>query len=785
METALLPIDIDDPSTAPVMTVRQHRRAVTAPADFFMLAAAASVAAHNQIVGDESLVGAAQTAALEEETAAIVIQTASNVIVEAQQQLILATTVIPAVIQSVAAVASSLDVETLLQNHRVQLNDQALADSISQLDQLIAAFDFAVQTKMAGIAASSDPSTMIATNNEAPGFFVHTPVGASAWRTSPTLPSYKTLALHECNRLPLGGPEFFLDCFRYIRTVLECRQNVSTEDCSCFTEWDFTGSNRVSFTLVFLALEQLMVAQANQVLQQTVHVPTWNASYLNHSKGSQQVVPRIHHPDTRIRLLRSRDDYAEVVMQCCLAAQSSIRLNTCYLHGTDPFVYYLFMTVLPYCARKHGVQVQIMIDLMTIEGAMVQSAFQPPKAQGTGSTVTSTSFLQRLDENAPPFEAPPASMSMMYFLQKLLKVCNDVNVGHEQNESSRGTMEVRWWCAQDAKQGYRIKNHTKGILVDERVAIMGGSNVCPTMAAALTEVDLVVTGSVVKEIEQSTQQMWDSLQSGVCNNQEAIGGKSSNDWQEQPNSCGPVSSGLVLSTDGNNTNGVFIQTDPLSLALRNQTWTTTTETETFFLRSSPSSDGDDCILRAVLEAISTATTSVHMTFGHCNFPEPVCQALRTATEERNVSVKLIVNSLYSCDLRGGQQDLFRSIQRLLTIAPKVEVYSTALKSNGCQDTKKPPFLHAKYVTIDGSWSAVGSWNLWHRSAFFEIEHELILPNCPEVAAGLVQKFEEDQASFCVRVQDPQACCSFLPQGCMLCQGFASFYTNEMCPVLFS
>jgi gamma-glutamyl:cysteine ligase YbdK (ATP-grasp superfamily) len=129
METALLPIDIDDPSTAPVMTVRQHRRAVTAPADFFMLAAAASVAAHNQIVGDESLVGAAQTAASEEETAAMVIQTASNVIAEAQQQLILATTVIPAVIQSVAAVASSLDVETLLQNHRVQLNDQALADS--------------------------------------------------------------------------------------------------------------------------------------------------------------------------------------------------------------------------------------------------------------------------------------------------------------------------------------------------------------------------------------------------------------------------------------------------------------------------------------------------------------------------------------------------------------------------------------------------------------------------------------------------------------------------------
>lgn len=53
-------------------------------------------------------------------------------------------------------------------------------------------------------------------------------------------------------------------------------------------------------------------------------------------------------------------------------------------------------------------------------------------------------------------------------------------------------------------------------------------------------------------------------------------------------------------------------------------------------------------------------------------------------------------------------------------------------------------LHSKAVTIDGVWSAIGSSNLDHRSVLFNDEVDAVVLG-REAAAGLEQVFEEDQA----------------------------------------
>ncbi|CAB9516249.1 Phospholipase D Transphosphatidylase [Seminavis robusta] len=672
---------------------RRHQRAMTAPADFFFS------------------VGSCSAEALVTPTTAQLLEQQQSNLVEAAVLSVLLPAVL-ALAPSPEAIATSL-----LQQYCVILRDDHLADSIDAMEPLIASYNDVE-------------------GGRAPGFFLSKPNGnLTGWKRSTTIPCYDALCLQQHGRssLPLPNATFLVQCLRFVQEALEQRHTATTDSCSCFNKYGFHEGS-VAKNIVNLALEQLMILQPTLVLNESIHVTEWNEKY-NHNANDEITLQETIHPDTRVRLLRHRDDYAQAAVETCLAATRSIILTTCYLFGSDPFVRYLLLDVLPYCVRHHGVTVRIMVDLMTMEAAMVQSAFAVDDAchnnNGPTGDVTETSFFQRLGGDAPAAQnKTPANM--VEFLQTLLAL---------QSES----YQVRWWCAKDANREYRIKNHSKGIIVDGQVAIMGGSNVCPTMAAAKTEIDMVVCGSVVREIAYSTEELWRAMEQ-----EDSL----VSEFQE-PSS--PLSTRLQRVLD-------------------KQEWNTTQDCDAHFLRSNPSSDGEDCILRAVLQAIEKAQTSVHMCFGHANFPIPVCELLRRATD-RGVVVKVLVNSMYSCDLRGGQQDLFRSIQTLLQMAPKVQVYSTFLvehQEEG-QATKKPPFIHAKYVTIDGHWSAVGSWNLWHRAAFYEIEHELFVPNSRVLAQELVRKFDDDQANACVLVPTPEACGLFLPKGCVLCRGFGPFY----------
>lgn len=193
--------------------------------------------------------------------------------------------------------------------------------------------------------------------------------------------------------------------------------------------------------------------------------------------------------------------------------------------------------------------------------------------------------------------------------------------------------------------------------------------------------------------------------------------------------------------------------------------------------------------------------SIVMCMGHSNKPMAMAKALGEAVR-RGVRVQILVNSIFSCDLRVNQRDLFRSIQDLLSVAPGVEVYTTALRSHRtkakrsflaqseaeekkeespspagskkeqCSDA--PPFLHSKYTVVDHKWTAVGSWNVWTRSAFYEIEHELLIES-EAVAAKLEEKFEKEKEATSILLTRPEECAYWCPTGCKLCMPFGPFY----------
>ena len=206
-------------------------------------------------------------------------------------------------------------------------------------------------------------------------------------------------------------------------------------------------------------------------------------------------------------------------------------------------------------------------------------------------------------------------------------------------------------------------------------------------------------------------------------------------------------------------------------------------------------------LRSIKSIYIPFTISIVMCMGHSNKPMAMARALGEAVR-RGVRVQILVNSIFSCDLRVNQRDLFRSIQNLLTVAPGVEVYTTALRSHRTKakrsslaqsvneekkedppspaDSKEeegsdaPPFLHSKYTVVDHKWTAVGSWNVWTRSAFYEIEHELLIES-EAVAAKLEEKFEKEKEATSIMLTSPEEAAFWCPTGCKLCMPFGPFY----------
>lgn len=299
--------------------------------------------------------------------------------------------------------------------------------------------------------------------------------------------------------------------------------------------------------------------------------------------------------------------------------------------------------------------------------------------------------------------------------------------------------------------GYRIKNHTKCHIFDGNnkngKVIAGGSNIVPR--AGSLDNDFICSGEITSRYQENFNDMWNAMKSQDLEVSTKVEEEEKKEADVVPEESNSYVEDSTVENDGEQWN----------------------DSKILFIRSSPSSSGEDSILRCVLGGINQAKKNITMCMGHCNIPLCVSKALAAATE-RGVEVNVLTNSLFSCDLRNGQKDLFDSLQAMLRIAPKVNLYVTAIKG-----TTKPPFLHSKYVVVDGIWSATGSWNMWTRSAFYEMEAEIFVES-EEFAQGLLKKFMEEKALYTIPVKSADECKQFCPKGCNICHQFGPFYLEQ-------
>lgn len=320
--------------------------------------------------------------------------------------------------------------------------------------------------------------------------------------------------------------------------------------------------------------------------------------------------------------------------------------------------------------------------------------------------------------------------------------------------TSGTNIETRYWFARDKACGYRIKNHGKCHIFDGNRSskygkvVAGGSNVAPRPGSLDT--DFVIQGQVAGMYSAHFDSMWTAMTPDA-----GVNLAGSLPVNEEKKEC---------------------EDEQLYIACNNGHWESVIEPDVIagheakilFVPSSPCSSGEDVILRCVLGAINSATESIYMCMGHFNVSEVVAQSFKQATE-RGVKVNIISNSLHSCDLRTGQLDLMRSLKRMLTVAPDVQLYVAAMK-----DGKMPPFLHSKYLVVDSKWACSGSWNMWMRSSFYEAELEIFVQS-EAFASDLEEKFTRECEQFCIPVKTADECNQFLPIGCAICEGFGPFF----------
>lgn len=561
--------------------------------------------------------------------------------------------------------------------------------------------------------------------------------------------------------------------------------------CSCIGKWGHNPKMDVLHLLANQTLEALMVAEADECLRQSLtNLDDWDKMYSRETCPSPMDMEHEYMSEIPLRLLNERDEYIVAYLERVLAAESTIDICLCYIFARDPFVRYLLLDVLPFIAQQKNVRVRILIEQMVLEGETIKKCLERVEMEEHADSQSMVdraqkskkdadwvnSFRSKLPANCPPFcKAEQAIYSSVGLIREVL---NDSST-----RLSKNPIQIKYWFVRDKKSKYRIKSHVKCHIFDGKIpgkgmVIAGGSNFAPRSNS--TDCDFLIGGDIAKMYQQLFDKMFDSMaltfrsalpsddSSSVKTISTAFSNISSDtailEVQDGPESSLDESNQEKDLDNSRHTN--FEWTDPSCKAL--------------FLYSMPSSDGEDSILRCVLGAIHGANKSVTMSMGHSNVPAVMREALAQACA-RGVKVSLMMNSFYSCDLRNGQRDLFKSLMKLLEAAPSVELWVVTMPSRrqGHNASSKvmneaPAFLHSKYVVVDSKWSAVGSWNLWTRAAFYEMEAEIFV-HSERIAEYLEEKFVHEKNQYATILRKPEDCIHYHPTGCSICHQFGPFF----------
>jgi phosphatidylserine/phosphatidylglycerophosphate/cardiolipin synthase-like enzyme len=599
----------------------------------------------------------------------------------------------------------------------------------------------------------------VASKGVSPGFATASTQGA--WYNLFSFPEYQTLSIINIasqEHIPLPSP---LVALRYLASMKDTwvqrkkwalsSQEEKEEFCLCIKGWTTSNLN-ILHVLGNQALEQLMVAEADACLRSQLTISEWHHCYSPQFCPGPEDMKVNYIPNNSILLLDNRKDYASQYIQAVLDARETIDICLCYIFSRDPFVKYLLLDLLPYVAKHRNVRVRLLIEQMVVEGETIKNFLiekkkslvtEPKAARWEGS------FLN----NLPP--GSPLCINGKEFYRSSIELIDQVM---QMNAETTNPLQIKYWFARDQRMKYRIKSHVKCHIFDSKKVIAGGSNFAPR--AASFDCDFLVSGGAAKKY----QQLFDDMFNAMSTFQETVVTSSCLDD--------------TVSTDSGLTDSSFEEN---GTSYDSNEWTDAS-CSIYFQSSKPSSTGEDCILRTILGAVNNAQTSVTICMGHSNVPESFMNALAEASR-RGVKVRILMNSYFSCDLRNGQRDLFISLKRLLEAAPQVELYVVTITSlrddpevraDPSLQNVAPDFLHSKYVVVDKKWSAIGSWNLWTRACFYEMESEIYVLS-ESVANNLEEKFDREKRRYSARVQNPEGCKFYCPKGCDICYQFGPFF----------
>lgn len=604
----------------------------------------------------------------------------------------------------------------------------------------------------------------VATKGISPGFATTSSQGP--WYSLSQFPEYQTMSIINVgsqDHIPLPSPLVALRYLAHMKETWVQRRKWATSNpeekehfCLCIKGWS-TSTLNILHVLSNQALEQLMVAEADKCLRSHLtNVSDWDNIYSPQLCPNPEKIKMDYIPNNSILLLDNRKEYAYKYIQSVLEAKETIDICLCYIFSRDPFVKYLLLDLLPHVAKHRNIRVRLLIEQMVVEGETIKN-FLIEKKKEPGAVPKAARWESTFLNDLPP--GSPPCINGKEFYRSSIELIDQII---QMNSETSSPIQIKYWFARDQKLKYRIKSHVKCHIFDGQKVIAGGSNFAPR--AASFDCDFFLSGAASKKYQQLFDDMFQAMStSGLDNTTVTM-----------------CSFDDTFSLDSEFTDSPVSVEEPLISEETNH-WTDAS-CSIYFESSKPSSTGEDSILRTILGAVNHAQTSIVMCMGHSNVPQSFINAVADASN-RGVNVKILMNSYFSCDLRNGQRDLFISLRRLLEAAPQIELYVVTItplrddpdvRANPTLQNVAPDFLHSKYVVVDGNWSAMGSWNLWTRACFYEMESEIYLYS-ESVARNLEEKFERERKRYSTRVRSPQGCGFYCPKGCDICHQFGPFF----------
>ena len=511
------------------------------------------------------------------------------------------------------------------------------------------------------------------------------------------------------------------------------------------------------------AFEMMMLRRVKKHVD-TVNVEEWNQKYMGPGKcvwpvrdfATEQNMMKMGFPPAPacdVRLVSGFKEHISCVETAVQKAKHSISITTCYFKADERHFIRLLTELLPAAAHR-GVRVRMLLDATVARAAIARSNGWGPLTKYASQADARGKFLKFYDSD----------------LQSVIDACPP------------GSFRVAFFQATEPEAGYEVKSHVKLFCVDGDFAVTGGSNLYPTELTQKSDCDIAVNGAAAKSIEGLFNEMWFEQTGEKLEACAQERGRFKFDAVEEAEPSPSVS-----DEPASDISVAVASLVPTPAPIKRVNLMSPLGWHAHGVRfhpvlSRPDAAGEDAVLRAIVGLIDESKREFLLCMGFAAPHVPLIDALRRATL-RGVRVRILLNSQYSADLQTPMGDLALGARALLVAAPKVELYLTGPKSSEDPNIGKGvhAFQHGKFCVADRRLCSVGSWNAWARSAFHEMELNVLF-DAPDLAEKLAEKWARAAAS-CARVKDPTSLVPgigrFAPKGCEMCAPFGKFCENAL------